>query len=110
MSDSNERISISHSTLRAELAEMELRLRVWIATELEKKATSVEVSDLRVRVGALEMMITDPRIREMIVSQIELSGAREDAKRWTPRQRGLAILLALLSVSTFITSLQPWTW
>lgn len=110
MATEGERITVSQSTLRAELAEMELRLRVWIASELDKKATGAEVSDIRTRVSALELSLTDPRIREMINSQITTSRETRDKEKWTPRERLIAVFLAILSTSTFVASLQPWTW
>lgn len=100
--------------LRAELAEMELRLRVWISGELEKKASMVEVSDLRTRVAALELLTTDPRIREMVHAQIVAAGIAEDAgsrRRWTPWERALAVLLGVVATASFVvSSLQPWNW
>ncbi len=48
MSEMSEgRVSLSREVLRAELAEMELRLRIWIASELEEKASATEVEKLR---------------------------------------------------------------
>ena len=43
----NPRISVSREALRAELAEMELRLRLWIASELEEKASAKDLEKLR---------------------------------------------------------------
>ena len=41
------RITVSREALRAELAEMELRLRIWIASELEEKASAAELAALK---------------------------------------------------------------
>lgn len=48
MSDvSSERISVSREALRAELAEMELRMRLWMAAELQEKASAADLAALR---------------------------------------------------------------
>jgi|SRR5581483_94787 len=50
MSDENERISVSRDKLRADLAELELRLRTWIAAEMQAKADAKDVDALALRV------------------------------------------------------------
>ena len=50
--NSSERISVSRDKLRADLAELELRLRTWISAEMAAKADVKDVDALVVRVSA----------------------------------------------------------
>jgi len=49
-----EKISVSRDALRADLAEMELRLRTWIGTELHGKASQASLMKVEVTLADLQ--------------------------------------------------------
>ena len=62
-----ERISVSRETLRAELAELELRLTRYLDKELHEKANKVEVVALKTAVQDKANIIEFARLREEAV-------------------------------------------
>lgn len=123
-------LTLSREALRADLAEMELRLRIWIGTELGKKADETELDLLKksfhdkVMQDQAFALLKDKLISEhnaMLAWQLEANmghfteaqvmtmAARAkdvldqgDFKRWTSRQRGLAYLGGFLVSATFV--------
>jgi hypothetical protein len=110
---SDERISVSREMLRADLAEMELRL-------IEKLASRESVAALDARVQILERTAlirggpvddqvkkltatikSDAELNDMIDAKLDL----ETGKSWTSRDRLVAFVLAAIAVATFIINL-----
>lgn len=125
--ESQDRISISHATLRAELAELELRLTKAITAGLSQKADVSHVTSLELRLSTLErdsVRQDDALRREMSAlsrGQLPVAVERsvderiEDAlvahtdKGWTARERVfgvIAIVVAVLSLAlaTYVAS------
>lgn len=122
-----DRISISHATLRAELAELELRLATRITEGLSQKADVSHVTSLELRLATLErdaVRQDDPLRRRMSeLARGELPVAVRSAtndlieaalvahtdKGWTARERAfgvIAIIVAVLSLAlaTYVAS------
>lgn len=83
MSETASRVSVSRDILRAELAEMELRLRVWIGSELDSKASAADFGHLQ---GVVAGKVTwaeglMPMRDRLIEEHIELLKWRLDADR-----------------------------
>lgn len=127
-----DRISISHATLRAELAELELRLTKALAQAVGAKADLSLVTSLELRVGALEREAVrqdDPLRRQVsaltrgefpaavertVEDMIESTLVAHTDKGWTARERVfgvLAIIVAVLSLAlaTYVASSQAQT-
>ena len=110
---SDERISVSREMLRADLAEMELRL-------IEKLASRESVAAIDARLQLLEkaalvkggpvddqvkrlvvMMKSDAELNDMIDNKLDL----ESGKSWTSRDRVVALFLAAIAIATFLINL-----
>ncbi len=121
MSDvSSERISVSREALRAELAEMELRMRIWMSTELDQKASAADVAALRAEVAAQAAMtsatkpLRDQQVRDLQkviewrekaqaghFTEAQAAGmqkvaaavlAEREGEGWSRRERGFAVV------------------
>lgn len=107
------RINVSRDALRADLAEMELRLRVYFDNQLQHKADKSELAGLIVRVNDLEKSrqardrgdFTHAQSRAIASLAQEQADLRTD-RGWTSRERafavvGLFITLSALALSAF---------
>jgi hypothetical protein len=119
----NDRISVSRDALRADLAEMELRLREWIAKQLETKADETivlamanQMTDLRARAvfqdGPLAQAINDntKEIRKFAEGNfteaqkralheiVEKSMTTHAGSIWTGRSRIVMIAMAVMTL------------
>jgi hypothetical protein len=120
MSDVNDqRITVSREALRAELAEMELRMRIWMSAELEEKASASDLAALRAELATMAPL------RDHAFNQLErinswrdeanaghFTEAQDAAMRrtaaqvleerasegWSQRERGFAIVAVLTTV------------
>ena len=98
------RISVSRDALRAELAEMELRLRIYFDEQLKHKASAAEFAELSLRFMARERgEFTDAQVASMRTIARDIAKAADDAE-WTPRQRLFGAASALACVGMFILS------
>lgn len=86
----NGRISVSRDALRAELAEMELRLRAYFDTQLANKVDQSALQGDNQR-----------RWTEDIVYQVLDAHER---RGWTRRERGLALLNICMTVAMLVLS------
>lgn len=94
------RISVSESTLRAALAEMELRLRIYFDDQLKHKADAAPFIELYARVDALDRGDFTKVHRRALIELIEEQGVTQAEKTWTGRERvfgAIAVLIAILS-------------
>lgn len=109
-----ERISISRDALRAELAELELRL-------IEKLASKVDVDMLRKRVEVLEEKAVrrdGPEFRQVkdqlqkaltphdVDDAIASTLQKQEARGWTARERWFGVTLFAISVASFVIQLR----
>lgn len=92
------RVSISREVLRAELAEMELRLRIWISAELEEKASAVELAELKGEFAAKAAWADGLMpLRDNYIKQLEQVVAWRDsaqAGRFTEAQQAAIAMTA----------------
>lgn len=101
------RLSISEETLRLQLAELELRLRIFFAEQLEKKASADEVRDGIKRITALESGDLTPAMRRSVIELVSDEGTKSDSASWTRRERfvmvvGLSVTLLMLLLSAYV--------
>lgn len=105
MSDeSPSRISVSRDALRAELAEMELRLRFYFDDQLRHKADSGPVVELALKVDALDRGdFTDVHRRALTEFVEGLTAARTD-RAWTGKERLMAVLSTTVTLAALLLS------
>lgn len=130
MADGNgqQRISLSHDLLRAELAELELRLRDHLAsrtsvTELERRMDDFQrrsvfrdgplIDQFREYKGKVDHMseygLTQDGVERMIAEAFK--GA--ETRGWTSRERSMGVVLFAITLVSFllnIASLGPDLW
>jgi len=109
----DERISVSREALRAELAEMELRL-------IEKLASREQVAALEARLTILERVAlvkggevetSVNRLKQVVKNDAELNqfldGKLDErsGQAWSTRDRAVAAMLALIAVCTFLINI-----
>lgn len=104
MSDETPRISVSRDALRADLAEMELRLRVYFDERLAAKANQADLSELLLRQAARERGELTPAQR-IAIEEIARDTARDKAAEgWSQKERFMAVLSAAVTVGMLILS------
>lgn len=106
------RVSVSRDALRADLAEMELRLRVFIEAELRGKANQYDLVELGKRVKDLEDLRRardrgelTPALERQIRSLASAEDDLEQAKDWTGRQRVMAVVSLLIAATMLFLSI-----
>ena len=124
------RITISRDALRADLAEMELRLRTWIGGQLEQKANVTDLARLQNQVTEIAAKVVyregplmdDIRAYEENMRSFSRGDFTDAQKRafnqiidanlkehtdtgWTMRQRYIAVAALLVSVVAVISSI-----
>lgn len=116
-----ERISISRDALRAELSQLELRLVQSLASksEVERLVTRVENLEERTvkREGPLmdqlrehektiknirEHALTVQDVNEVIAESLKSN----DARGWSTKERGIQVVLFLITVATFLVTVR----
>ena len=99
--DSPSRITVSRDALRADLAEMELRLRAYFDEQLRGKASAADVAVLTSQMADQRRgEFTEAQSRSM-VALIESTLASETDKGWTTRHRVFAIIAVIIAVLSF---------
>ena len=97
------RINVSRDALRAELAEMELRLRIYFDDRLSHKAEASELVTLRLVVDKLERGEWNDAQRRSILAQVRDHIDTTSDRAWTRRDQFFTLLgVALASCSLFI--------
>lgn len=105
-------ITVSRDALRADLAEMELRLRVWIGEQLSEKADAAALLALEARVALTEALsakfaagdFTPAQDRAFAQLMDENLRAHTDSG-WTQRQRWIAVAALIISILAVATSI-----
>ena len=100
-----QRISVSESTLRAALAEMELRLRVYFDEQLKHKAEKGDVAILAQSVNALDRGDFTPVHERALTDFIDNHLSQQADRGWTARERRLGVVAILLTVLMFASSI-----
>jgi hypothetical protein len=128
--DEPNRINVSRDALRADLAEMELRLRTWIDTQLNTKADSTALVALNQKVADLNakaVMRDGPLMQDIRRYESDMRSLSEgnftDAQKralqllmdanlkdhtdsgWTMRQRYIAVAALFVSIAAIIASI-----
>jgi hypothetical protein len=112
MAEETGRITVSRDALRADMAELELRLQAFIRRELSAKADAADVIALRREVEALEVQqrerdqgkLTDAQLR-VIDSRITEKFKAQSETAWTWKERTLAVLSACVTIATLALSI-----
>lgn len=90
MSDEPSRITVSRDALRADLAEMELRLRVYFDEQLRHKADNGTFMELALKVDALDRGDFTPVHRRALEELVEEKLAGNAATAWSGKQKVMA--------------------
>ena len=104
MSEEPARITVSRDALRADLAEMELRLRVYFDEQLRHKADSGEFAKLALRVDQMDRGEFTDVHRRALVDLIEAQSQEREDRSWTFKQRVGGFITAVTAVGTLILS------
>ncbi len=99
------RISVSESTLRAALAEMELRLRVYFDEQLKHKAEQSDYVILASAVNALDRGDFTPVHNRALADFIDNHLSQQADRGWTARERRLGVVAILLTVLAIASSI-----
>lgn len=103
--DTPSRISVSRDALRAELAEMELRLRIYFDEQLKHKASSVALAELALKVSAHERGEFTPAWKEAVRSIAEEEARTRSADSWLPKGRVATVMAAVGGFGYFILAI-----
>jgi hypothetical protein len=96
----DERISVSRDALRAELAEMELRLRVYFDEQLKHKAENTYVLDIAHKLDRIDRGEFTEVHERAIAARIDRRLGEKSATVWTARERLAAATTAVTAVGT----------
>lgn len=91
------RLSISEETLRLQLAELELRLRIFFSEQLEKKASRDELIKLREEFDSLNRGDFTPAHKRALINLVDVEMDVSTSQTWTKRERLVMVLGILLT-------------
>lgn len=103
--DSLKRVTVSRDALRADLAEMELRLRVYFDDQLKHKADSATVSELALKMDKLDRGEWTEVHRRALEELIKGQERRESDKSWTSRERTFGVAVVIMTLISLVASL-----
>ncbi len=105
------RISVSRDHLRADLAEMELRLRSYIEALMATKADAAAVDRLMTRIVSLEATRTlrdagelSPAQTRVIDEQIRVSMDGREEKSWATKEKVMTVLSICTTAAMLLLS------
>lgn len=98
MEGNPKRLSISEETLRLQLAELELRLRIFFAEQLERKANASDMAANLTRLDALERGDFTPAFQRSLHAQVVQEAADSSGTMWTKRERMIMVVGAVVTV------------
>lgn len=99
------RITVSRDALRADLAEMELRLRLYFDDQLRHKADAGPVYELIAKVDALDRGDFTESHRRALVELITAQTAERQAAAWSWRERAMAVVSAAVTLASLLLAL-----
>lgn len=109
---SRQHLYISRDALRADLAEMELRLRIFIEAELHKKADHHDMLEISARVRELENLRRardrgelTPALERQVRALARTEADSETAREWTGRERFLAVISVCTAAAMLLLSI-----
>lgn len=95
--DAPRRLSISEETLRLQLAELELRLRIFFSEQLAKKADALDCELNASRLDALERGDFTPAHRRALEGVVATEFLKGTTMTWTRRERVIAVISLLVA-------------
>ena|SRR4249920_2669198 len=105
-------LSVSRDALRADLAEMELRLRIFIEASLHQKANQSDLVELILRVKELENLRRardqgelTPALQREVRALARAETDLEEAREWTGRERFLAVISVTTAAAMLLLSI-----
>lgn len=101
MAEEPTRITVSRDALRADLAEMELRLRVYFDSQLVHKADAGMVAELALRVDGLDRGDFTDVHRRALTDFVEGVTQQRIDRGWTARERLLGVVSIAIAVLAF---------
>lgn len=104
---SGRRLTISEETLRLQLAELELRLRIFLSEELAKKAAVEDLNVLKARFYNLDNGDFSDSHKRALTSYIAADREKYSKSSWTSRERftmvvGLVVTVLMLVLSAYV--------
>ncbi len=102
MDESAKAITISRADLRADLAEMELRLRIYFDDQLKKKADIGNVTENTLALEKLGKGEFNDAQRNAIEVLISNTLVQKTDRGWTTRERYFGILTILVALGSFL--------
>lgn len=99
--DEPTRITVSRDALRADLAEMELRLRLYFDERLSTKADAVTQVRLESQMADLRRGEFTDAFRRSVVSIVEDAQEELTDRGWTRRERMIGVIAMVLAVVSF---------
>ncbi len=103
--DAPSRINVSRDALRADLAEMELRLRLYFDEQLRHKADAIPVYKMSDKLDALDRGDFTPVHRRALVELFESLVDGHNETSWTWRERVLAVTSTAVTVMSLALAL-----
>lgn len=99
--DEPSRITVSRDALRADLAEMELRLRLYFDEQLRAKASAVDMGILMAQMNDIRRgEFTDAHKRAVQDLVVEALDDHTD-RGWTNRQRIFGVIAIMIAAASF---------
>lgn len=103
------RLTISEETLRLQLAELELRLRIFFSEQLEKKASHEEFVKLREEFDRLNRGDFAPAHKRALINVVDEEMDVSSTHTWTKRERlvmvlGITLTAFMLLLNVYIVS------
>lgn len=92
------RISVSRDALRAELAEMELRLRIFLGEQLAHKADASQVRENTSSLRAINRGEFSPAHKLAIEAIISQQATAKTDLGWTTRERFIGVVALFIAV------------
>ena len=102
--DQPSRITVSRDALRADLAEMELRLRLYFDDQLRYKADRGAFLDVALKLDQLDRGDWTPVHKRALIELIEEQTAARSDKGWATKERVIAVASALTGMIAFVLS------
>lgn len=103
MESSPKRLSISEETLRLQLSELELRLRIFFQEQLAQKASAADVRLSEARLNALERGDFTPAFSRALTEKVEAGAKAAKTTAWTGRER--LVMLAGIFITFLVFAL-----
>jgi hypothetical protein len=104
VSDEPNRISVSRDALRADLAELELRIRTYIDAVLATKADRAAFAEVALMVDRLNRAEFNDAQRRYIEDAVDVAVDDRIEHGWTRRERAIASIASLAAVGTMAAS------